>query len=156
MSPSASQLPAPSMRGGWFCIPLRVYYEDTDAGGIVYYANYLKYAERGRTELLRHLGINQTALKSESGLIFAVSDCQIRYRLPARLDDLLLVKTKVAALGAARIEMVQEIVRDEVRLTEIGVTVASINEAGRPLRMPGPLRAVLENAFDEGEEGKAV
>jgi len=156
VSASASALPAPALQDGWFCLPLRVYYEDTDAAGIVYYANYLKYAERGRTEMLRHLGVNQTALKSESGLIFAVSECNIRYRLPARLDDRLLVRTKVAALGAARIEMVQEVLRDDARLTEIGVTVASMNEAGRPLRLPGPLRAVLENAFDEGEEGKAV
>ncbi len=144
------------MRGGWFCLPLRVYYEDTDAGGIVYYANYLKYAERGRTELLRHLGVNQSALRSESGLIFAVSDCHIRYRLPARLDDRLLVRTKVTSLGAARIGMLQEILRDDARLTDIAVTIASLTEAGRPMRMPGPLRSVLQAAFDEGEEGKAV
>ena len=151
-----ARLPEPGFAGGWFCFPLRVYYEDTDAGGIVYYANYLKFAERARTEMLRHLGVNQTALRTESGLIFAVSECQIRYRLPARLDDRLLIRSKVVAIGAARIAMLQEVLRDDARLTEINVTVASVSETGRPLRMPGPLRAVLEEMFDQGEATKAV
>jgi acyl-CoA thioester hydrolase len=148
---------APHWEEGCFCLPLRVYYEDTDAGGIVYYANYLKYAERARTEMLRELGVNQSALKSESGLIFAVSQCQIRYRLPARLDDLLQVRTRVAGVGAARIEMLQEICRDGDLLCEIGVRVVSLKNteegAGPPLRMPGPLRALLTGTL---EDGKAV
>ena len=152
----APQTQMPWVDAGWFCLPIRVFYEDTDAAGMVYYANYLKFAERGRSELLRRQGVDHSALKSESGLIFAVSECNIRYRLPARLDDLILVKTRVAALGAARIEMEQEIWRGDSKLTEIQVIVACLSEAGRPLRMPESLRRAMQDSMEQGEEGKAV
>ena len=82
-------------------LPLRVYYEDTDAAGIVYYANYLKFAERARTEMLRLLGIHQRAMSEDYGLAFAVRDCSVDYRHPARLDDLPEVRSRLVKLSAA-------------------------------------------------------
>src|SRR5712671_6087187 len=80
---------------------LRVYYEDTDAGGVVYYANYLKFAERARTEMLRHVGFEQEALRRTTGRVFAVRHCSADYLAPARLDDELVVETRLTALGGA-------------------------------------------------------
>src|SRR5713101_5932994 len=88
---------------------LRVYYEDTDAGGVVYYANYLKFAERARTEMLRHIGFEQEALRRATGRVFAVRRCSADYLAPARLDDELIVETRLTALGGASLEVEQEI-----------------------------------------------
>ena len=90
---------------GW---PVRVYWEDTDAGGIVFYANYLKYFERARTEWLRALGIEQSALRSSSGGIFVVSDAQVRYHRPAHLDDILLVTASPIEIGRASLTIQQQ------------------------------------------------
>ncbi len=92
-----------------FSFPIRVYWEDTDAGGIVFYANYLKFMERARTEWLRNLGISQQALKLETGGMFVVTDTQLKYLLPARLDDVLQVSAKVIEKGRASIKISQEI-----------------------------------------------
>src|ERR1700742_3787402 len=89
----------------------RVYYEDTDTGGIVYYANYLKFAERARTEVLRDLGITQRILMDEEGVAFAVRRCEVDYLVPARLDDELEVRTALRALGAASLDLDQAIYR---------------------------------------------
>ena len=85
-----------------FSFPIRIYYEDTDAGGIVYYANYLRYAERARTEYLRHLGINQQEMLKSQGMGFVVRDCHISYKSPAKLDDALNITCKVTELKAFR------------------------------------------------------
>ena len=87
---------------GEHVLPVRVYYEDTDAAGIVYYANYLKYAERARTELLRLAGIRQSDVSREHCMAFAVCDCQVDYQSPARLDDLVEVRSRLVVLRAAR------------------------------------------------------
>jgi acyl-CoA thioester hydrolase len=92
-----------------FTHPIRVYWEDTDAGGIVFYANYLKFMERARTEWLRSLGISQQALKQETGGMFVVTDTQLKYLLPARLDDVLLVSSAVLDKGRASLKLSQEI-----------------------------------------------
>ena len=92
-----------------FHFPIRVYWEDTDAGGIVFYANYLKFMERARTEWLRSLGISQQTLKAETGGMFVVTDTQLKYLLPARLDDVLLVSAKITEKGRASIKISQEI-----------------------------------------------
>ncbi len=92
--------------------PVRVYYEDTDTAGIVYYANYLKFAERARTEMLRAAGIEQRVLAEETGVAFAVRSCSADYLAPARLDDLLEIRTRVAGLQGATIEMEQSVTRD--------------------------------------------
>ena len=86
-------------------LPVRVYYEDTDAAGIVYHANYLKFAERGRTEFLRSVGFDHRVLADAHGLVFAVARCVTDFVTPARLDDLLLVRTRVAAVRGARLEL---------------------------------------------------
>ena len=92
-----------------FAFPIRVYWEDTDAGGIVFYANYLKFMERARTEWLRALGISQQALKLETGGMFVVTDTQLKYLAPARLDDLLTVSAEIIAHGRASLTIRQEI-----------------------------------------------
>lgn len=122
---------------------IRVYYEDTDAGGIVYYANYLRFFERGRTELLRSMGIGHQALKVQHGLIFAVRSCSIDYAAPARLDDALEVVTEICALGASRLDMRQFIRHEEKILTTARITVVAIGDDGRAKRIPPALRQVI-------------
>ncbi len=120
--------------------PVRVYYEDTDAGGVVYYANYLKFAERGRSELLRQYGIDNTGLQQRHGINFAVRDCSVTYHAPARLDDSLVVLTDVLSVGAATLSMRQRVARDNELLVELSIRLACLNEAGRPARLPSEIR----------------
>jgi acyl-CoA thioester hydrolase len=91
-----------------FTFPIRIYWEDTDAGGIVFYANYLKFFERARTEWLRSLGVEQQSLKDESGGMFVVSETQLKYFSPARLDDLLEVTAQTAESGRASLVLTQQ------------------------------------------------
>ncbi len=121
-------------------ITIRVYYEDTDLAGVVYYANYLRFIERGRTEALRDLGIDQAALKRDRGLVFVVSRLTIDYLAPAVFDDLLEVRTRVIRLRGASLEMAQEVRRGAECLSRAAVTVACIDAAGRPQRLPGDVR----------------
>lgn len=123
-------------------ITVRVYYEDTDLAGVVYYANYLRFIERGRSEALRSLGIDQVALKAE-GLVFVVRSLSIDYLSPARFDDLLEVRTRVTQLKGASVEMCQEIWRGADRLIDARVTVACMDAAGRPQRLPPGVRERL-------------
>jgi acyl-CoA thioester hydrolase len=124
-------------------LALRVYYEDTDAAGIVYYANYLKFAERGRTEMLRALGFDHRRLGEEAGIAFAVRRCTADYRAAARLDDALTVETRIASLGGATLSLRQDIRRDARTLVVLDVLVACIGRDGRPRRLPAALRAAL-------------
>ncbi|RJL02311.1 tol-pal system-associated acyl-CoA thioesterase [Paracoccus aestuarii] len=123
-------------------LTLRVYYEDTDLAGIVYYANYLKFIERGRSEWLRDLGIDQVAMKAQ-GAVFAVRSLQADYLQPARFDDLLVVRTGLARMTAARIEVDQAVLRDGRAIFTARVVLACLDGAGRPLRLPGALRAAM-------------
>ncbi|NWG30534.1 MAG: tol-pal system-associated acyl-CoA thioesterase [Rhodocyclaceae bacterium] len=121
-------------------LPVRVYYEDTDAGGVVYYANYLKYLERGRTEFIRALGIEQRALAREAGIAFAVRSLSAEYLKPALLDDELVVATTVEALGRAQVTFAQTIQRSEETLLTAKVRVACLDLAkGRATALPAPL-----------------
>ena len=138
---------------GEHVLPLRVYYEDTDAAGIVYYANYLKFAERARSDLLRLLEINQSALARDQGLAFAVTECHVRYRTPARLDDLLEVRSRLVALGAASLRTAQAIRREGRAVADLDVRVACLRLDGRPARIPGALRALLKPYCDGRPEG---
>jgi len=124
-------------------MPLRVYYEDTDAAGIVYYANYLKFAERGRTEMMRALGFEHSRMHRETGIAFAVRRLSADYRAAARLDDALTVETRVEAIGAATISLDQQICRDGDTLVALDVLVACVGREGRPCRLPRGLRAAL-------------
>ena len=124
-------------------MPLRVYYEDTDAAGIVYYANYLKFAERGRTELMRTLGFAHSGIHAESGIVFTVRRLSADYRRPARLDDALNIDTRVVEIGAATLRLDQRICRDKSVLVALDVLVACVGRDGRPRRVPAGLRAAL-------------
>ncbi|WGF87300.1 tol-pal system-associated acyl-CoA thioesterase [Marinivivus vitaminiproducens] len=134
------------MTQGKHRLNLRVYYEDTDAGGIVYHASYLRFAERARTEMMRSLGVEQVALREDRGLSFVVRDLSIRYRAPARLDDVVAVDTELRRLGAASLTLRQEMTRGTATLVEIDVNVAVIGRSLRPARLPGDLHALLAAA----------
>ena len=124
-------------------ITLRVYYEDTDAAGIVYYANYLRFIERGRTEFLRALGHDQNLLMKE-GVAFAVRSVAAEYLKPARLDDQLMIETAIAELGGAQLVFSQRVVRGEDLLLDAKIRVACIAPvSGRPIRIPPAIHAQL-------------
>ncbi|MGZ9811310.1 tol-pal system-associated acyl-CoA thioesterase [Pseudoroseicyclus sp. H15] len=117
----------------------RVYYEDVDLGGIVYYANYLRYIERARSEWVRALGIDQLALKAE-GIVFAVRHIEADYLIPARYDDVLEVTTEPLEARGARAVLRQEVRRGEALLFAATVTIVAIGPAGAPARLPAALR----------------
>lgn len=123
--------------------PVRVYYEDTDAGGIVYHANYLKFTERARSEWVRDLGVDQRRLKAEQGIIIVVRRIEADYLRPALYDDLLAVTSVVKALGGSRIEMEQQVLRGQEVLFRAQVTLVCVGPNGRALRLPEDLRAVM-------------
>jgi acyl-CoA thioester hydrolase len=128
-------------------LPVRVYYEDTDFSGVVYHANYLRFLERGRTESLRALGVDQSDLHAEGeGLIFAVRRMTIDYLVPARMDDVLTVETRTADIRGASLVIAQRILRGETVLVAADVRVAAI-AAGRPVRIPDHLRAMLSRGL---------
>ena len=129
-----------------FTLPIRVYYEDTDAGGVVYYANYLKFCERARTEWLRTFGVGQQALIDEQGLGFVVRSVQADYRASARLDDALEVITQVAMLRRASILFEQQLMRGQELLFTARVLLASIDlRRQKPVAIPASLHALLES-----------
>jgi acyl-CoA thioester hydrolase len=123
--------------------PLRVYWEDTDAAGIVYYANYLKFAERARTEALIAAGIRQTELRARLGVVFAVREARVRYLAPARLEDQLVVTTAVERVAGARIALRQDVLRAAEPLAECLVTLACLRPDGRPARVPAEVRSAF-------------
>ena len=125
--------------------PIRVYYEDTDAAGIVYYANYLKFAERARTEMLRERGFDHRELDAKDCVAFAVRSCNADYLLPARLDDALEVRTRVTHIGGASLEADQDIAREDAILTRLKIRLACINRAGRPARIPAAILAAFRS-----------
>jgi acyl-CoA thioester hydrolase len=119
---------------------VRVYYEDTDAGGVVYYANYLKYMERARTEWLRAMGFDQTDLSHQHGVVFVVRSAAIDYLQPGRFDDELQVTVELIKVGAGQIDLVQRVSRGDALLAQAAVKVACVALATmRPTRIPQPL-----------------
>ena len=126
---------------GPFILPLRVYYEDTDTAGIVYYANYLRYLERGRTEWLRALGVEQLRLAEETGIVFAVRSLNIEYLKPARLDDQLAVLTELTLAGRAQVMLKQWSERGGETLVEATVRVACLDaKKMKPAALPAVIR----------------
>ena len=128
--------------------PIRVYYEDTDAGGIVYYANYLKFAERARTEMLREGGLDQSRILAEQGLMFAVRRCAADYLRPARLDDLLAVSTRLIAARGARVDLEQRVHKTGAENHDVAiltVQLACLDQRGRAVRWPAEIVTLLEN-----------
>jgi acyl-CoA thioester hydrolase len=129
---------------------IRVYYEDTDAAGMVYHSNYLKYAERARTEWLRDLGVQQRQWREETGLGFAVTRCEIDFRRPARLDDVLDVATRILEVGGASLVAEQVIRREADEVARLTLIVACIDGNGRPARLPKHLRTAMAAATAGG------
>ena len=115
---------------------IRVYYEDTDSGGVVYHANYLKFAERSRTEMLRKYKIEQEKLKSYDDIQFVVKNLLIEYYKSAKLDDLLTIKSSILKISSAKIIMEQSIYNKKILLAKIDITLGSINQRGKPSRLP--------------------
>jgi acyl-CoA thioester hydrolase len=125
--------------------PVQVYYEDTDAGGVVYHSQYLNFMERARTEFLRNIGFVQTALKDELGILFVVRDIQIRFRKPAKFDDALNVQTKLLNTGRSLLEFEQNIYRGDEHLIAAKVEVVCIGaESFKPVSIPQNMMSKLE------------
>ena len=116
--------------------PLRVYYEDTDLAGIVYYANYLKFIERGRSEWVRERGVDQSRLRAETGIVFAVRRVEADYLRPARFDDLLEVETRLVSIGGASLVLDQDVLRGDERLFAARVVIVCLDAQGRAARLP--------------------
>ena len=151
------KLPRPTagaMDNGVHLYPLRVYYEETDAGRMVYHAAYLKFAERARTEMMRVSGLDHIEMIEKYGLVFAVRSAEIQYLKQAKLEDELLVQTCVASLGGASMVMDQKInfISDAglgVLVAEVKIKLVTVNEAGRPQRLPDYIKTAIERLRDE-------
>lgn len=126
-------------------LPLRVYYADTDAGGVVYHASYLNFAERARTEMTRLIGLDQVALRDQQDLLFAVRSCEIDFLRPARLDDLLTVRSRLVHLGGASLHVAQSILRGEEELVTLMVRLVCMTSAAKAARIPQTLRDRLHD-----------
>jgi acyl-CoA thioester hydrolase len=139
MLPEKELLPASGFFvAGEHLFPVRVFYEDTDLSGVVYHANYLRYMERARSDMLRVSGIDQRAAQEEGVGHYAVAEVAIRYRAPARLDDALVVRSRVREVGAARCVIGQAVWRGDTLLADADITVAFVDPSGRPRRQPAP------------------
>jgi len=124
----------------------RVYYEDTDAGGVVYYANYLKFFERARTDFLRSLGISQQKLIEEENLAFVVRKCEIEFQKPAKLDDELDISIKILETGLASITMLQEAKRDGEILATLNVKIAFVTaDSFKPTKLTNNIKELINN-----------
>jgi len=123
--------------------PIRVYFEDTDAGGVVYYANYLKFAERARTEILRAGGFDHRRLAQEFGLQIVVKSCTVDFAAPARLDDALEVRSRIVTMGGASFTIRQEIFRSGAKLAQAEIRLACAGMDLRPARLPPALKHAL-------------
>jgi acyl-CoA thioester hydrolase len=121
------------------CKEVRVYYEDTDMAGIVYYANYLRYIERARSDWVRDVGIDQLAMK-DAGVVFAVRRVEAEYISPARFDDVLEVRTTLESLSAAKMVMAQEVWRGDALIFTAKVLIVCIGASGKPVRLPAECR----------------
>ena len=137
-----------SPRSDAHIFPLRVYYEDTDAGGIVYYANYLRFAERARTEYLLSVCADHQTLLAEDGIAFTVRQCSVDYMSPAFLDDPLEVHTRFLEVRGASLRAEQVVKRKTDELARLNVRLACVGDDGRPRRMPTAFRSALSSSLN--------
>ena len=129
-----------------FSLPIRIYFEDTDSGGVVYHSNYLKFMERARTEWLRALGIDQRHLKQDHQIMFVVHRIDIQFKLPARFNDELIVKSELKDIGSSKIESRQMIYRNDEMLIDANVDIACIDsEKFKPVRIPPTIKQTMES-----------
>ncbi|MES2097495.1 MAG: tol-pal system-associated acyl-CoA thioesterase [Pseudomonadota bacterium] len=131
--------------------PVRVYFEDTDLSGVVYHANYLRYMERARSDMLRLVGVDQRATMEAGGGAYAVADLHIKYRRPAKLDDALIVVSRLTQLRAAAVRIHQRVMRGPEILAEADVTAALVAPDGRPKRQPPEWAAAYEKLIWIGD-----
>jgi acyl-CoA thioester hydrolase len=131
--------------------PVRVYFEDTDLSGVVYHANYLRYMERARSDMLRLVGVDQRATMEAGGGAYAVADLHIKYRRPAKLDDALIVVSRLTQLRAAAVRIHQRVMRGPEILAEADVTAALVAPDGRPKRQPAEWAAAYEQLIWIGD-----
>ena len=129
--------------GAQHVYPLRVYFEDTDAAGLVYYANYLRMAERARTEMMRLLGADHAGMMRNDARMLVVRRCAIEYLAPARLDDVLEIRSSLAEIGGASLRARQTVHRDGDMLARIDLRLGCVTETGRPARFPERFRSAL-------------
>lgn len=141
--------PSGALDGALHRFPVRVYFEDTDLSGLAYHANYLKWFERARTDLLRLLGIDQRAAFEAGEGVYAVADLAIRYLAPARLDDVLMVETTALELRAASVRLLQRALRESHPIAEMTVHVGFIAPNGRPKRQPQAWREIFNRLLPE-------
>jgi acyl-CoA thioester hydrolase len=139
------------MRGTTHLFPVRVYFEDTDLTGIVYHANYLRYMERARSDMIALAGADQRAAQEGGEGVYVVADLSIRYRAPAKLDDALVVVTRLTTLRAASLVIHQRVMRGEEILTDGLVTAAFVTPHGRPRRQPRAWVERFERLLEKGE-----
>ncbi len=136
-----------------FSAQYRIYYEDTDAGGIVYYANYLKFFERARTDFLRSLNISQSQLADTENVIFVVRKCEIEYLSPARMDDLIDVSVEILKINPASIVMFQEIKKSDKLVSKLTVQIACVlADKIQPTKIPGHINEVFANELRHSTE----
>lgn len=153
-APDLPDLPMPAcgrFSAGVHYYPVRIFFEDTDAGGIVYHANYLRYMERARSDMLRLVGIDQRGAMEHGDGVYAVTRATIDYRGPARLDDDLMVLSRVTSISAATVTIGQDMWRDSDLITQGEVTVAFLSSQGRPRRQPKSWIALFTR-IAEGED----
>lgn len=150
-------MPHPQPASGLFegavhLFPVRIYYEDTDLSGIVYHANYLKFMERARSDLLALLSIDQRAAYEAGAGAYAVADVELRYRAPAKLGDSLLVATRALKIGAASVRLAHRITRGEQLVAEAVLKVGFVAPDGRPRRQPEAWRQALRTFAETGDQ----
>ncbi len=138
------------IEGNIHYLPLRVYFEDTDAGGVVYHSNYIGYMERGRTEFLRMAGINQSdmfKMEHADDRLFMVKKCEVEFFKPAVIDDEVVVRTKIIKLGGASVIFKQDILKNDEILVEGLVVIVAVNQQRKASRITGELREILDRFF---------
>ena len=125
-------------------LPVRIYYEDTDAAGIVYHASYLRFTERGRSEMMRTLDIDLARMWNEDGFVFVLHSAEVKYRAPARLGDLLTVETALVELGAASLKVRQMIYADSMEVVVFDGLLACTGRDGKPARIPAGVKGKIQ------------
>jgi acyl-CoA thioester hydrolase len=150
-SPDPDRPPEGRFAGPEHRFPVRVYFEDTDVSGVAYHANYLRWMERARSDMLRLAGIEQRAVWERGEGAYAVAELRIRYRAPARLDDALLVATRLTAVRSASVAIHQTVRRGTVMLADADVVAALVAPSGRPRRQPPEWIRIFQDLVAEGE-----
>jgi len=128
--------------------PVRVYYDDTDAGGVVYHANYLKFTERARTESLRAMGFENSKIRDEHGVIIVVKSLEAEYLSPSKLDDLLTIQTRILSIKNTSFVMEQKAIRDNICIFSMNVILVFVNKDGRPTKIPDAVKAAFQQSLE--------